>query len=50
MWNIHDEASEMETEVEIRTTDDPLEQGVNAPVLSEENCKYDYQNKCITNL
>ena len=37
-------------EVEIRTTENPLEQGMNALVLSEENCKYDYQNKCITNL
>ena len=50
MWNIPDEAPEMETEVEIRTTEDPLEQGMNALVFSEENCKYDYQNKCITNL
>ena len=39
LWNIPDEAPEMETEVEIRTTEGPLEQGMNALVLSEENCK-----------
>ena len=37
--NISNEAPEMETEVEIRTTDDPLEQGIKALVLSDENCK-----------
>ena len=37
--NIPNEAPEMETEVEIRTTDDPLEQGIKALVLSDENCK-----------
>lgn len=37
--NIPNEAPEKETEVEIRTTDDPLEQGIKALVLSDENCK-----------
>ena len=34
LWNIPDEAPEMETEVEIRTTEDPLEKGMKALVLS----------------
>jgi hypothetical protein len=39
LWNIPDEAPDMESEVEVGTTEDPMEKEMMSLVLCDENCK-----------